>query len=123
MRQEMIDSYVRRTRDLLIKIAKNRETITYSALIREIGGLGRGYIGRVLQIVCRDEYERGRPLLGSLVVLAGTGHPGRGYWDGSPVSDSIGSSPKPEQLRYWHEQLDMVYAYWETHDINSVVEA
>ncbi len=117
LRPETLEMYIRLARTRLIALAKQGKTITYRELMQEMGGPGRGYIKQVLQRVCQGEYEQGRPLLGSLVVLAHGGHPGNGYWESQMARKTIGSkSSKQAKIEFWQRERQKVYDYWQKHN-------
>ena len=108
LRPETLEEYVTKARNILIEVARKEGAITYGELMEEMGGPGRGYIGRVLKAVCEGERRQGRPLLGSLVVRAGAGHPGDGYWD-SPAAPK---GSRQEKMDFWQKERQRVYEYW-----------
>ena len=116
LRPENLEKYVNRARNKLIEIASRGETITYSELMREIGGPGWGYIGQVLKGVCGGEHRQNRPLLGSVVVRAKVKHPGDGYWQSSPTLESISYASKKQRLEFWQKERGKVYEYWQKYN-------
>lgn len=103
-------------RAILIKLARQRETITYSELAAQLQTAYIHYrapaFGEILRIIAEDETEAGRPSLATLVVTKATGRPGDGYFkhagaEGEDVSD-------PEA--YWQARFRAVCDYWQAHD-------
>jgi hypothetical protein len=111
LRAKTIENYATRVRDKLIVVAKAGETITYTELMRVIGGPGRGHIGEVLQTVCQVEADNSRPLLGALVVRTSTRHPSFGFWETPAARQAIGNDPRTS---FWEKERQRVYQYWQS---------
>ena len=115
LRPESLENYVTMARGKLIKVAEKRQTITYSELMSEMGGPGRGYIKQVLSEICQGEDRQARPLLGALVVRKDDQFPGNGFWKSPVVLESIGNGSKQQQIDFWEKQRRKVYEYWGKH--------
>ncbi len=117
LRPETLKKYVKKARDKLIEVAKKEEdTISYKELMEEMGGPGRGYIGKVLEEVCHREHEEGRPLLSALVVHKTNGLPGNGFWKLRVLPPSLKKASMEEKKNHWQQECRKVWEYWEKHD-------
>jgi hypothetical protein len=112
LRPETRERYVTRVRDKLTEVAGRGETITYTKLMRGMGGPGRGYIGQVLEEICRGEYTQGHPLLGTLVTHSSGQLPGNGFWKLSIVPEDVRNGSKQQQINFWEKERRKVHEYW-----------
>lgn len=89
---------------VLIQTARNRETISYGVLGREIGypNIPRRIVGEIVAPVSRacDPYDY--PDIAALVVRKDTGYPGIGYFN---VTGGV------IDLDYWQERLEEAWAF------------
>lgn len=110
-------------RELLIKIAKQGETITYRELGRRTGIWYRGkLIGKILGEISEDEVANGHPPLSSIVVLEESigyivcpkGHPARGFllcsFTPRGLKDDL------EAMRYMKAKQEETWDWWKKHD-------
>ena len=122
-------------RKKLIEVAKNGETITYGALMKEFG-IPRGHqkpeIGIAGAVDAINGYERakGHPLLSAIVVRANSktkicpkGHPGGGFFglEGIPghlkrFKDHTKATLTTGEKEFVREEQEKVWSYWKTHD-------
>lgn len=69
-------------------------------------------LGEVLGNVSVYEHEHDRPLLSALVVQAGTGHAGDGFYKGLLQKRLDIQLPPDQERAFWREQLRKVVTYW-----------
>ena len=118
LRKETFESYVGLATNILIEVAQGkRETklISYSELMGEMGGPGRGYIAEVLEEVSCREYEKNHFLLTALVVHKADRQPGYGFWCIKVLPESVKNASDIQKKAFWRQELDRVWAYWTTH--------
>lgn len=98
---------------LLVELARERETITYSQLANQLKTVrlhpGAYAFHALLRSICGAEHEAGRALLCALVVSQRTKRPGKGYYTmaakyGRDVSDTEAC---------WQAELELIYAQYE----------
>ncbi len=99
-------------RHILIALAQQGKTITYSELVTQ---LQTAYIHhraprfhRILQDMCEQEVRGGRPILGVLVVTKATGRPGAGFFKWCAAHGYDVTPPEA----FWQAEFDRVCAYW-----------
>lgn len=69
-------------------------------------------LGEVLGNVSVFEYEHDRPMLSAIVVHAGTGQAGDGFYKGL-LQKRLNIHLPPDQERdFWREEIRKVVAYW-----------
>ena len=69
-------------------------------------------LGEVLGNISVFEYQHDRPLLSAIVVQAGTGQPGDGFYKGL-LQDRLRFQLSPDEARaFWREEIRKVVAYW-----------
>lgn len=99
-------------RTILIGLARQRQTISYSELSLQMQTLYLSHRGQamygMLTDIDREDEAAGRPGLATLVVRKSDGRPGPGYFAGIDDID-------PET--YWLREFDRVCAYWEAQDV------
>jgi hypothetical protein len=100
-------------RAILIRVAQDKQLITYSELTAM---LQAAYIhhhshvlARLLVEVGMEEAEAGRAILPALVVAKQTGIPGKGFFRIAGERGLAVSDP----LAYWSAEVQRVYAQWE----------
>ena len=103
-------------RALCIDAARNRETITYSDVIRALGpeaGLAprSPIFHRLLGQMCHEENDAGRGLLCALVVAKSTGIPGKAFFP--TLIEARGCDEGPEAC--WERERDWLFDYWSSH--------
>jgi len=116
LRPENLKKYTEMIRPILVRVAKERDFITYKELQEEMGGPWRGYIGEVLEEVSYKEYEDGLPLLSALVVHKTDRLPGNGFWELRVLSSSLKNASMEEKKKRWEEEYKKAWEYWKKHD-------
>jgi hypothetical protein len=101
---------------MLVKKAQSGGTITYGDLMKEMKGPGRGYIGEVLEALCREEHEHARPMLGAIVIHKSDKVPGHAFWSLPWIPQDIKDSSKERKINYWKSERERVYHYWQNHN-------
>jgi hypothetical protein len=100
-------------RNILIDLARQRQTITYSELAALVQSARLHYHSHIffqlLIDVGRIEADAGRPILPALVVTKQTGMPGGGYFT---LSENVDSGDLRAE---WENDLHEVYVYWGEH--------
>ncbi|MCS7071824.1 MAG: hypothetical protein NZM00_09990 [Anaerolinea sp.] len=100
-------------RAVLIDYAKQRRTITYSELARQLQTCTvhpHSFIfAHLLRAACRQAVEAGEGFLCALVVRHQTGIPGAGYFRRDDLPPDLDTSAL-EAL--WRRELDQVFARW-----------
>lgn len=95
---------------ILIDVARQRQTITYSGLCLRLHSVRLHYhsfiFHKILREVCREVWEQGGGQLCALVVAKQTGIPGGGYWTG------LDALPADDLVALWQQDLDDVYDKW-----------
>jgi hypothetical protein len=120
LRPETLGKYVVLARPILIEVAKGKRRkdriITYTELMDEMGGPGRGYIGELLEEVSDTEYENSRPLLSAVVVHKIGELPGNGFWELRVLPPSLRNASREEKIDRWKEEHKHACEYWEKHN-------
>jgi hypothetical protein len=102
-------------RDILIDLARERQTICYSDLCRMIESIHLHHrspmLISLLTEICQEEEAHDRALLCALVVSKTTGIPGGGYFAGVA---SLGRDVSDMEAS-WHADVDKVFEYWSNH--------
>ena len=98
----------------LIGLARRRETITYGILGHKFGlDVGeteqRNHVSNLLDDINRDELRAERPMLSSIVVSAGSGMPGSGYFN---LARRLELYDGNDDRAFWEEQVERVFDYW-----------
>jgi len=98
---------------ILIGIARLESTITYSELAMQIRSAYIHYrapaFDRILQQLCADEVDAGRPILGVVVVNKLTGRCGAGFYKWCALQGVDVSNP----AYFWQEEYKRVCEYWQ----------
>ena len=98
----------------LTTIARSGSTTTYGA-IAPMANLNMGNtsdrakIGRILEEISKTEDKAGRPMLSAVVVRAGDGYPGSGFFD---LAKRLGKYQGGDDLQFYVEELARVHSYW-----------
>ena len=99
-------------RAVLIHLAKQRKTISYSALCGLITTAHihhrAPYFHRLLDDLSHEDEALGVPSLAALVVRKDSGIPGQGYF---AIFAAEGGSPDDLEA-YWRSQFEAVCDYW-----------
>lgn len=120
LREETLRYYVELATKILIEVAQGkRETnlISYSELMDEMGGPGRGHIAEVLEEVSCREYKKNHPLLTALVVHKADRQPGYGFWCIRVLLESVKNASDIQKKTFWRQERDRVLRYWTTHSL------
>ena len=113
---------VARVRAILIAAARAEETISYSALL---GQLGLRFTRPRMRALCKtlgaiDDAgaARGEPELAVLVVREGDGLPGQGWWAGgrAVMMGHDGDWTGPEARAFVRELQQEAYGWWRDHE-------
>jgi len=118
LHKETLRFYVELATNILIEVAQGkRETklISYSELMDEMGGPGRGHIAEVLEEVSCREYEKNHPLLTALTVHKVDRQPGYGFWYIRVLPESVKNASDIQKKAFWRQERDRVWGYWKTH--------
>jgi hypothetical protein len=101
----------------LKEVARNGDLITYSE-IAPLAGLDmenqadRTRMGEILGEISTFEHQNGRPMLSSLVVLAGIGYPGEGYFNLARHLGLHHGKGEFEDLDFFVQEVKRVHGYW-----------
>jgi len=99
-------------RAILIHLAKQRKTVSYSALCGMITVAHihhrAPYFHKLLDDLSTQDALDGMPSLAALVVRKDSGIPGQGYFS---ISASEGADIS-DQEAYWRSQFEAVCDYW-----------
>lgn len=104
----------------LIEVARAGDLITYGE-IAPLANLNmdspddRNKIAHILGDISTHEDEQGRPLLSSVVVLAGIGYPGEGFFNLARQLGRYHGHKEFEDLEFFVQETKRVYGYWKTH--------
>ena len=126
LRPETLETYVGLAKPILIEVAKGERGdrfITYGELMDEMGGgLGRGYIGEVLEEVSDREYENSQTVLSALVVGRDKSRPkdkwlpSKGWWELRILPPLLRNAPQKEKIDRWEKEYRKAWEYWEKHN-------
>jgi len=106
------DAIKSETHDILIEVARQQNTITYSDLAQQLTTAtlhaGSYALGALLREVCHDEETAERGLICALVVRKSTGQPGNGFFKyarqfGRDISDPA---------IFWQSEITYLYEIW-----------
>jgi hypothetical protein len=109
-------------RHIMIEVARNRQTITYSELCAQLTTAYLHHrapsLTQLLIEIGAQEAKAGRPVLPAVVVAKATGMPGGGYFKSepsplAPLPQGEGNSTDPKAM--WEADLQRVFEYWSTH--------
>jgi len=118
LRKQTLRSYVGLATKILIEVAQGKRAtklISYSELMHEMGGPGRGHIAEVLEEVSCREYQKEHPLLTALVVHKADQQPGYGFWCIKVLPKSVKNASDIQKKAFWLQELNRVWAYWTPH--------
>ena len=94
-------------------VARGKSTIHYGVLAKKVNlRTGRDRrLHRALDEINRWEHAHQGPLLSAVVVLAGEGIPGKGFF---PLAQSLNRFDPNKQARraYWRQERQDVYRHW-----------
>ncbi len=108
LRRYLLDRYVPVARDYLATAARYHQLVPYGAVLKELRGAGRGYVGQVLDELNRQEHAYGRPLLSAIVVDRAGGRPGEGFF--LLVKELRAASGDENAM--WEAERDAVWAFY-----------
>ena len=75
----------------------------------------RNKIREILGEISTHEHNLGRPMLSAIVVLAGIGYPGEGFYN---LTRSLGlhhGHGKFSDMEFFVQEVQRVHSYWQTH--------
>jgi hypothetical protein len=104
----------------LIEVARNGDLVTYGE-IAPLANLNmenpddRNKIAHILGEISTHENEEGRPLLSSIVVLAGFGYPGEGFFNLARELGHHHGRKEFEDLEYFVQEVKKVHEFWKNH--------
>jgi hypothetical protein len=104
----------------LIEVARNGDLITYGE-IAPLANLNmedpddRNKIAHILGEISTHEHGEGRPMLSAIVVLAGIGYPGEGFFSLARELGLHHGRKEFEDLDFFVQEVKRVYAYWKAH--------
>jgi hypothetical protein len=102
-------------RKVLIKAAKQNDTIFYSEVGKVVGldmsNPGeRSKLANILDEINREEHGLGRPLLSVVVVQKESGHPGTGFFE---LARELGKQkPDEDNQDFFANELRKVFDEW-----------
>ena len=120
LHKETLEFYVGLATNILIEVAQGKrgtKLISYSELMDEMGGPGRGHIAEVLEEVSCREYEKNHPLLTALAVHKIDRQPGYGFWCIRVLPESVKNASDLQKKTFWRQERDRVWEYWTTHSL------
>ncbi|WP_293443261.1 hypothetical protein [Persephonella sp.] len=105
---------------LLIRLAKEKKTITYSQLASYINkksleklpekGKALGTVlSKHLHVICEKYVKNGKPMIGSLVVSKKTGMPSEGFFKFAEKLYSIDLKNDDHKRIFWQNELKKVF--------------
>jgi len=106
-------------REVLIKAAKQNDTIFYSEVGKVVGldmsNPGeRSKLANILDEINREEHGLGRPLLSVVVVQKESGHPGKGFFD--LARELSRQKPDENYQDFFANELGKVFDEWPPSD-------
>jgi len=102
-------------RDKLIEAARQKTTISYSEVGKDVGldmaNPGeRSKLANTLDEINREEHARGKSLLSAVVVQKESGHPGTGFFE---LARELGKQkPDEEDQIFFANELKSVFEEW-----------
>ncbi len=75
----------------------------------------RNKIAHILGEISTHEHSEGRPLLSAIVVLAGIGYPGDGFYILARELGVHHGRKEFEDLEFFAQEVRRVYDYWKIH--------
>lgn len=104
----------------LKEVAKNGDLITYGE-IAPLANLNmenpddRNKLADILGEISTYENEQGRPMLSSIVVLAGDNFPGQGFFKLARQLSLLHGKKDDEEFAFFAKEVKKVHAYWKVH--------
>jgi hypothetical protein len=99
-------------RDVLNAVARRRETISYTDLVRQVRAMRlepHDYaVAHLLGEISAADHEQGRGMRSALVVSIEDNSPGSGFF---ALAESLGEDVA-DPMRFWVQQLEKVYTDW-----------
>lgn len=101
----------------LKEVARNGDLTTYGE-IAPLANLNmetpddRGKIAHILGDISTYEHEAGRPMLSAIVVLAGIGYPGDGFYTLARQLGVHHGKKEFEDLDFFVQEVKKVHAFW-----------
>jgi hypothetical protein len=103
--------------DRLIEVARRGDLITYSE-IAPLAGLNmesqvdRNKIGEILGEISTYEHDYSRPMLSAIVVLAGIGYPGEGFYNLARHLGYHHGHGEFADMEFFVQEVKKVHDYW-----------
>jgi len=94
----------------LVEVARDRETIGYGPLAREIGRQA-DELNDVLHSIFWFDHNAARPPIGALVVNVGR-IPSRGFFSAARAAQMDVGDDEADERAFWEQCRDKVYEYW-----------
>ena len=104
----------------LKEVARNGELITY-AEIAPLADLNmddqadRNKIGEILGEISTYEHKHGRPMLSAIVVLAGVGYPGEGFFNLARHLELHHGHGEFADMEFFVQEVKKVHSYWRSY--------
>lgn len=109
----------KRIREVLISVARNKKTISYTELLNQSKvkldmsiPYDRGQLGHLLGDISWNEVAEGRPMLSSVAIHAGDSIQGQGFFDLAEEIYDIDLRSSDEQMVFGMDELNATYNYW-----------
>ena len=115
---ETWDAAVDEIHELLVPVARRRETVTYSDVVARLNAVtlepDSSAFHHMLGDVSTRTFDEGAPLLSAVVVHKGDGRPGGGFAKlARRLGFDVAEDPVVEDI-FWAQQLDEVHQWWRT---------
>ena len=109
----------KRIREVLISVARNKKTISYTELLNQSKvkldmsiPYDRGQLGHLLGEISWNEVAEGRPMLSSVAIHAGDSIQGKGFFDLAEKIYDIVLRTSDERMVFGMGELNATYNYW-----------
>lgn len=109
----------KRIREVLINVARNKKTISYTELLNQSKvkldmsiPYDRGQLGHLLGDISWNEVAEGRPMLSSVAIHAGDSIHGQGFFDLAEEIYDIDLRTSDERMVFGMDELNATYNYW-----------
>jgi len=104
-------------KEVLVEAAKKEKPVYYEDIAPMFGfnydrDHDRAEVGRILDVVNKEEIDEGRPMLSAVVVHKGGDEmPGPGFFT---LARQLGRYRRGDKKLYWAMELKEVYRYWQS---------
>jgi|YelNatPaOPRAMG01_1025707.scaffolds.fasta_scaffold657294_1 hypothetical protein len=75
----------------------------------------RNRIGEILGEISTSEHDHDRPMLSAIVVLAGIGHPGEGFYNLAHHLGLYHGNGEFTDMEFSVQEVNRVHSYWRGH--------